>query len=73
MRPATIGFFYSSFATILQKVFVLDNFSANESLLKVCMDNAGALRSFPAFFIRPGTYFLYTGSEVSLQVQQAVG
>ena len=37
------------------------------------MDYSGALWGFPTFFVSPGTYFLYAGSEISFKVQQFVG
>ena len=36
------------------------------------MDDTGALRSFPSLVICPGTHFLRTGREESLEVQQFV-
>lgn len=67
------GFFDSSLRAILKEVFVFDNFGTDKTFLKVGMDHSGTLWSFPSFFVGPGTYFLYTGSEISLQVQQFVG
>lgn len=49
------GFAYGGLAAILDEVFVLDNFGADESFFKVGVDNSGTLRSLPAFLSRSTT------------------
>ena len=66
------GFLDSRFGAVLDIIIVFDYFRADKSLLEIGMDDACALRSFPSFLVSPCTYFLYTGCEVSFEVQQLV-
>ena len=66
------GFAYGGFAAILDVVFVFDDFGADETFLKVCMDDTGALRSFPAFTVGPCLYFHFAGGDEGFKVQQAI-
>lgn len=60
------GFLNGCFGTICYIIVIFDHFGTDEAFLEIGMDHTGTLRRFPAFFKRPGTYFLYAGSQVSL-------
>ena len=46
---------------------------ADETLLEICMDNAGALRRGEAAVNGPRTNFLGASREITLQAKQVVG
>ena len=49
------------------EVFVSDDFRANESALKIAMNHAGRLRCSIADFNRPGAYFFWASSKITLK------
>ena len=53
------------FRSVFDEVCVFDHFGADEAFFKICMNYAGRLRGKHAFGDGPGTYFLFTGSEIS--------
>ena len=61
------GLFGSRFALVFNEVFIANDFSANEALLKVSVNNAGSFGCCAVQRDSPGTYFFYTCSEISVQ------
>ena len=54
-------------------VLVFDYLGADESLFKIGMDYAGALRSLAAFVIGPRLDLKRSGGEIGLKVEQVEG
>src|SRR5690554_3040761 len=60
------GFLGSGFAVVLNEVVEGDDFGADKAFLEVGVDHAGGLGCGGTDLDRPGTDFLYPGSEVGL-------
>ena len=60
------------FRTILNIVFVFDDFGTDKAFFKVGMDDSGTLGSFPAFAVSPCFYFHFSGCDECFQIQQFV-
>ena len=66
------GLAHGGFGAVLDVVVVLDDLGADEALLEVGVDDAGTLRSLPAFVVGPGLDFHLAGGDERLEVEQAV-
>ena len=62
-----------SFGMVFHEVFIAVNLSPDESALKVCVDNAGALGSLHAFAECPGSALRFTDREECAQAKQMIG
>ena len=67
------GFLDGGLAAEIDVVVVFDDFGADEAFLEVGVDDAGSLRCLGAAEEGPGAYFVGTGGEVGLEVEEGVG
>ena len=58
---------------IVDIIVVLDDLGTDEAFLKVGVDDAGTLRSLPAFLVGPRLHLHLAGGDERLEVQQGVG
>ena len=58
---------------VMDEVFVLDDFRADEAALEVSVDDTGGLGGLIAYADGPCTALVGTGREEGLESQQAVG
>ena len=64
---------HRSFCLEGDEIVIFDDFSPDETLFKISMDNSGGFWCLVPFVDGPGAAFIRTGGEESLKPQQMIG